>query len=563
VHYTLKKIFRKITKLFIDYTFKILEISNAIIYNCLFNKEIDIKQLRIAFFILSYERPEYLEVCLRSLYKSEIGNTNITFYICDDGSKSQKVKELIDLPSPKNFVVKRIFFTKGKNFAGSAINRSINYILKDNEYNLIGWADSDCLFHPLWLKQTLNISIWAKNNHKYNIIGPFTSFNSSDNNFHKVFGTFESPFGKYVVKRQAGMLNYFLFVDEWHKYGPFNESDNDETLFTKKLSNHLIRNISTETSYIEHIGQNSTLDINRDVPLARSVFGLNLEKNGWTKDILDHKSLGFYKSIYKNETFGNLNHSSLELDIFIPCAIKDIDTLQLCIDGLKKNLLHPINNIYVVSPYSKRLINFCQRNNILFLDENKILEFDKNRINYYYNGKDKNRWIYQQLLKFHFDTISTTENFLVIDADTILINPQKYEDNNKFLLLLSDEYNLPYFNFFVNITKINFKSNFSSVSHSMLFNKGYLNDLKMHIEKINNNNWIDSIIENIDRSVESGFSEFELYGLWVLYNYPNSIIQEYFFNKSLRFLIFKNLTSLSKRYPLLRSVSFHKYLRLI
>ncbi len=563
MHFKLYKIYRKITILFKDYTFKIIEFINSIIIKWFFKKNIDIKQLKIAFFILSYERPEYLEVCLRSLYSSYIGNINITFYICDDGSKSQKVKELINLPSPENFNVNRLFFTKGKNFAGSAINRAINFILKDNDYNLIGWADSDCLFHPQWLIQTLNISIWAKNNHKHNIIGPFTSFNSSDSEFHKVLGTYESPFGKYVVKRQAGMLNYFMFVNEWHKYGPFIESDNDETFFTNKLSNHLIRNISTETSYIEHIGQNSTLNNNRNLPLTRSVYGLNLENKGWTTDILEHKSLGFYKSININNTFGKISHSNLELDIFIPCAIKDFDTLQLCIDGLRKNLLHPINNIYIVSPYSKKLINLCQKNNILFLDENKILKFDKNRINYYYNGKDKNRWIYQQLLKFHFDTISTTDNFLVIDADTILINPQKYEDNNKYLLLLSDEYNLPYFNFFVNITKINFKSNFSSVSHSMLFNKYYLNDLKKHIENVNKNNWIDSIIDNIDRSVESGFSEFELYGLWVLYNYPNSIIQEYFFNKSLRFLIFNNLISLGKKYPLLRSVSFHKYLRLI
>lgn len=527
------------------------------------NIESDPYKWKIAFAILSYERINYLKVCLSTLYKTNLNGLNITFFIIDDGSKDENIKKLIEEPSPIEFKVIRIFEKKGPNNAGAAINRAIKIMLKHNDYDLLGWADPDCLFHPDWLIKTLQISLWAIKNHKKNIIGPFTSFNSSDKLLHRIYGNYKSPYGDYVVKRQAGMLNYFLFKFDWDSFGPFDESDSDETKMTNKLSKHFIRNMSTSESYVEHIGQDSILNNWRHTKKIRAAYGVNLVKNNWPNEINLFKNLGFYKNINQNFSLSENISSNLELEIFIPCIEKDLKILELNIKNIYKFLKHPIKRINIVSPNNKIIVNFCKKNKINFIDENEILKNDKNKFSYTVNDIDRSGWLYQQLLKYSFDSFSETENYLVIDADTILTKSQVYEYNGKLVLLMSDEYHIPYFENYYKLTGLIPKSNLSSVAHSMIFNKEILKKLKSHIEKINNLNWIDSIIKNIDKKELSGFSEYETYGLWVIENFNDLYIREYFFNKSLKMNQLKYLTKLSdnQNNEILRSVSFHKYIK--
>ena len=80
-----------------------------------------------------------------------------------------------------------------------------------DNFDVIGWTDPDALYHPDWLNETLKIAFWAKEHHQQEILGPFSSFNSSDVDFHRVIASYDSPFGSYTVKEQMGMLNYFYF----------------------------------------------------------------------------------------------------------------------------------------------------------------------------------------------------------------------------------------------------------------------------------------------------------------------------------------------------------------
>lgn len=526
------------------------------------NIETDPTKYKIGFAILSFERSNYLRICLSTLYKTNLKNIDITFFLIDDGSKDKDVKSLINAPTPDNFKVVKIFEKKGPNNAGAAINRAIKIMINHDNFDLLGWADPDCLFHPDWLIKTLQIALWAVKNHRGNIVGPFTSFNSSDTLLHRIYGSYKSPFGKYVVKRQAGMLNYFLFKFDWDSFGPFEESDSDESIMTNKLSKKFIRNLSTYNSYVEHIGQNSILNIWRDTKKSRAAYGLNLINNGWPNELDEYKNLGYYKNINKNISMGNGVVSNLELEIFIPCLEKDLINLELNITNIYKFLKHPIKRINIVSPRNKLIENFCKKNNVNYIFENEILDKNKLKINYKVNKYDRSGWLYQQLLKYSFDSISETENYLVIDADTILTIPQVYENSGKYILLISDEYHEPYFENYFKLTGIIPKSNLSSVAHSMIFNKIVLKNLKTHIEEHNKLNWIDSIISNIDKNELSGFSEYETYGQWVLENYSELYIREYFFNKSLRSNQRKLNTNIFERNEtdIIRSVSFHKYI---
>lgn len=235
---------------------------------------------KIGIAVLAFERPEYLELCLNSLYNTKLYNYDLTVLIQDDGSKDPRVREIIEKRRNPNIKTIRYFTVKGPNNAGAAINKALKKLNTIESFDIIGWCDSDCLHHPEWLDKTIKIACWAKMNHKQHILGPFSSFNSSDSS-HKTLGTYSSPFGDYVVKKQMGMLNYFYYKEDFIKLGFFEENENDETLMTKKLDKLRVRNFCTKTSYVEHLGEDSILNRWRNNPVKKAVHALNPIEGGW------------------------------------------------------------------------------------------------------------------------------------------------------------------------------------------------------------------------------------------------------------------------------------------
>lgn len=531
----------------------------------LFNskKKIDKAKLKIGFAILSYERAGYLEKCLDSLYMSDFSDLDVTILISDDGSKDSKVKEIINRVEPKSIKVVRYFSEKGPNNAGAAINKAMNYLLELDNFDLIGWGDSDCLFHKMWLQKTLDICLDAISNHKLNILGPFTSFNSSDISFHKLLGEYNTPFGKYLVKRQAGMLNYLMLKDDWFKLGPFEESEDDETIMTIKLEKLGIRNLSTYESFVEHIGQDSILNNWRPTRIERAVSGLNLTRDsGWPAYLNEIDSLGYYKSVKENNQFGNLiQNNGRKLDILICATKKDLQVLDYCIKGLYDNLKHPIGKIFIITPSNLDLDLLKTRYpSVIHLNEDEILPITRVDIDYFVNGQDRSGWLFQQLLKLSADQISDSENVLLIDADTVLVSPQVYEINDKNILLISDEFHKPYFDVYTKLTGELPTTLLSSVSHSLLINRKHLIELKKHIADLHLMEWWQAIIAKTDKFNSSGFSEYELYGQWVLNKYPESYTREYFFNKSIKRKFKANQSQFIEYLGRIRSVSLHSYL---
>jgi glycosyltransferase involved in cell wall biosynthesis len=524
---------------------------------------LDKEKLKIGFAILSYERPGYLEKCLDSLYKSDFSNLDVTILISDDGSKNPLVKQIINKSAPESLKVVRYFSEKGPNNAGAAINKAMNYLLQLDDFDLIGWGDSDCLFHKMWLQKTLDICLSAISNHKLNQLGPFTSFNSSDILFHKLLGEYNTPSGKYLVKRQAGMLNYLMLKEDWLKIGPFEESEDDETIMTLKLEKLGIRNLSTFESFVEHIGQDSILNTWRPTKIERAVSGLNLTKElGWPIYLNEIDSLGYYKYVKDNNHFGEVcTKNGKNLDILICATKKDLSVLGCCIKGLYDNLKHPIGKIFIVAPSNLELdLLKALYPSIIHLNEDEILPITRLDIDYVVNGQDRSGWLFQQLLKLSVDQISDSENVLIIDADTVLVSPQLYEFNGKNILLISDEFHKPYFDVYTKLTGELPSTLLSSVSHSLLINRKHLIELKKHIADLHLMEWWQAIISKTDKLNSSGFSEYELYGQWVLNKYPEYYSREYFFNKSIKRKYKMSQNVFRKYIGSFRSVSLHSYL---
>jgi len=257
------------------------------------------KDFKIAMAILAYERPEYLEISLDSLCHTYLYDYDLTIFICDDGSKDPRVKKIIEKKRDPKIKIKRWYFKKGPNCAGAAINRAMRKILAYGKFDIIGWADPDVLYHPEWLRYTMDVCLWAKEHHKEHVLGPFTSFNSSDFEYHRILGLYDSPYGKYLVKRQSGMLNYFYFREDFERLGYFEESLDDETLMTNKFESLKVRNFCPEVSYIDHIGQDSVLNKWRPQKYSRAMFALNPVQDGW---YIDYRKYRKFDNEYYQET---------------------------------------------------------------------------------------------------------------------------------------------------------------------------------------------------------------------------------------------------------------------
>jgi tRNA G37 N-methylase TrmD len=58
----------------------------------------------------------------------------------------------------------------------------------------------------------------------------------------------------------------------------------------------------------------------------------------------------------------------------------------------------------------------------------------------------------------------------------------------------------------------------------MIFNRTILHELLSTIESINHTSWYNAIVDNCDYTQPSAFSEYEMYGNWVLKHHKHKIV---------------------------------------
>ena len=243
------------------------------------------------------------------------------------------------------------------------------------------------------------------------------------------------------------------------------------------------------------------------------------------------------------------NFSSEPIDVVIPCIQKDQRTLDLAIAGIKENGKN-IRKIYIISPQQLS-------DKAMWIDE-KIFPFTKTDIalvmfkgdkkqadNYIHNKKTRIGWIYQQLIKLYAPLIipGISQNVLMLDADTIFMNPVEFQaPDGAALFNPGTEYHKPYFEQAERVVP-GFKKIFrgySGIAHHMLFQRPILVDLLQAIRKACGNlePWV-ALVQNISERdfFESGLSEYELY-----FNFAFQQTDQV----KLRFLKWKNSPSLKK-----------------
>lgn len=258
------------------------------------------------------------------------------------------------------------------------------------------------------------------------------------------------------------------------------------------------------------------------------------------------------------------------IDILIPVIEKDLEVLPYVIESARKQIKHPIGEIFIVAPESSKIRKLSGQKNCTFVDENSVLPITKKDINYVPQRKnqpvDRSGWLFQQFLKLSGDTLSSKEGYLVLDADTVLTHPHVFEREGKTVFFCRSLYYQPYFRTYKRLMGEEAKGPAQSiyfVSHYMLFKKKRLQELKKFIEDRHGSEWYNAVLNCMNKKQWDSFSEFETYGNFMMSKHPEEMILRPRRNLSVKRSSIKrideiNLKELAKRQNIW-SVSFHSW----
>ncbi|PKM80488.1 MAG: hypothetical protein CVU89_13120 [Firmicutes bacterium HGW-Firmicutes-14] len=257
-----------------------------------------------------------------------------------------------------------------------------------------------------------------------------------------------------------------------------------------------------------------------------------------------------------------------KIDVLIPVVEKDREVLPYAIDFARKNIRHPIGEVFIIAPDDGIFKTMSAQKGCRFINENTVLPITRKDIDYCPKIKnkflDRSGWLFQQLLKLSGDKIGSQEGYLVLDADTLLIRPHVFEHNGKTVFFYRKDLHRPYLQTYEKLLgekAMAADSSISFVIQYMYFKNNKLAELKKLIEARHHTDWYTAIINNINKQELSSFSEFETYGNYIFKNYPRQMILRTRQNLCLRRRVLKNLSKIN--IPELagkcRSISFHAY----
>ena len=251
--------------------------------------------------------------------------------------------------------------------------------------------------------------------------------------------------------------------------------------------------------------------------------------------------------------------SSLRLDVVFCSIERDLLTLKYSLKSIRKYLMHPINKVYVVAPNSEKIIDFCKKNNCIFINEEENFPFELSQINYEVminNRKyDRSGWLFQQFLGLSGDLFCEESNYLLFDSDTVLTRPQTFEYKGRCIFNYADTVHKSYFIAYEKLFGRKPICPASLTSHMMIINKDYLKDMKRAIKNYTGNNWYDEIISMIDNSIPSLCSDYENYAQFVLSEHKDTFLLSYWYNESL----FRSDLNGSHVDNKIKSISYHHY----
>ncbi len=197
------------------------------------------------------------------------------------------------------------------------------------------------------------------------------------------------------------------------------------------------------------------------------------------------------------------------ITVVIPAAEKDAPVLIHCLQTVREMIQHEVAAVWVVGPESPRIREITTSAGYDVIHEDSILPRPAAELNC-------RGWLLQQLIKFNVALRVPTDDYLVLDADTVFLRPQLFVRGGKTVLRYSDQYELLYNRSLELTFGHNHRFPVSFVTHHMVFNKDIVNELLGQMERRFGRKWWEAILQDVDKGHPISFSEYELYGNYVV-----------------------------------------------
>ncbi len=266
--------------------------------------------------------------------------------------------------------------------------------------------------------------------------------------------------------------------------------------------------------------------------------------------------------LFSWRSFPPLEPSKEPIDVVIPIIAKDLHILPLCLEGVRRQVCHPIQQIYIVAPVNDEIQQFCVDNHLQFVDETSVLGCTPKDLGLQIcdaKGRQRNRsgWLFQQFIKLS-GKVGTCRYYLCIDADHVLICPHTFlTADGKTVFYMSYEEHQPYYENIHRLLPELELDKLSYVDHKMLFDKEQIKALHEALSARSGKPWKQTILDSYDRHCHAGFSEFELYGNFITQKERRPWLQ-----KRLPYQCLTDYDTLMQKYEKSRlSLTFPDYMR--
>jgi hypothetical protein len=260
----------------------------------------------------------------------------------------------------------------------------------------------------------------------------------------------------------------------------------------------------------------------------------------------------------------------MPIEILFVSTFKDFeilpDSLEYAFEATSK---YSNTRITIITPdkYVDLLKDLLQKYGVtiqaesIYLDEQTLHELSK-------VFQDRFGWVLQQLLKLKFVLHSESSGVLIIDSDTILIEPRDWLRNDGAQLLTPTwEYHRPYYIYLKSIGICDLEPEFTFVSHHMLMQPKILKELFAYVGWTEFQDLVEIVCSEQNLGEQSPFSlDYELYAQYLYKFHPDKVLLGKWSNKAValpsskvdrKVKIEEEIKSSKNRFA---SLSFHSYL---
>lgn len=191
--------------------------------------------------------------------------------------------------------------------------------------------------------------------------------------------------------------------------------------------------------------------------------------------------------------------------------------IYLISKSINEIVLSSISELYkeklikvVTTPEVLRIVSQKKWPNFLFINENQIL--DKEKFQKKLSGIESVGWYYQQFLKYHTVLSAPENNVHIVDGDSIV----KPLWSLNGVLATTGKLAYPKYTVFSELVLNHECNKYSFVTNQMVFNKELLKQMIFEIELIFTDQWENVFIGIMKNNGDAMFSEYQLYGNYVL-----------------------------------------------